>query len=73
LNTETLEGIKEAMNEYSGMSIITLEEDRCLHSKGFSRNRPDGWMVAYAACDIVIMNESEYNNYKSEKLNSLDV
>jgi hypothetical protein len=70
---KSFEEIKDAMNNYTGMSIITRDEDYCLHRSGFSRTRPDGWMSAYAACDIEIMTEDEFNRYKSEKLNSLDL
>lgn len=70
LDSNTLEDVKNAMNEYTGMCIITLEEDRCLSSKGLSRQRPQGWQQAYASCDIQIMNEGEYKIYKQEKLNS---
>ncbi len=65
--SKNIEDIKRVMGEYSGMSIITREEDLCLHSKGFSKNRPQGWEQAYAECDIEVMTEDEFNMYKNEK------
>ena len=70
LNTNTLEEVRQVMNEYSGMSIITVEEDICLLSKGYSRNRPQGWQQAYTECNIDIMNESEYEQYKRQVLSN---
>lgn len=72
LESETLEEVKSAMNNYTGLSIITLEEDRCLFNSGLSRNRPQGWRQAYESCNIEIMDENEFNNYKLQKLNSED-
>ena len=69
--TQTIEDVRRAMDEFSGLSIITVEEDKCLFSKGFSRSRPQGWRQSYRECDIEIMTEDEFNRYKSEKLNSL--
>lgn len=65
--SKNIEDIKRVMSEYSGMSIITREEDLCLHSKGFSKNRPQGWELAYAECDIEVMTEDEFNIYKNQK------
>jgi hypothetical protein len=72
VSSKNLEDIKNAMNNYSGMCIITKEEDKCLHNSGFSRQRPQGWIHAYTSCDIQIMDESQYNIYKEQKLNSTE-
>lgn len=72
LQSETLEQVKSAMQEYSGMCIITLDEDRCLFRSGLSRQRPQGWKQAYQSCGIEIMDENQYKNYRQEKLNSLN-
>lgn len=69
LQSENLEQVKQVMNEYSGMSIITLEEDKCLFRSGLSRQRPQGWRQAYESCGIEIMDENQYNNYKQKKVN----
>jgi hypothetical protein len=70
LQTNTLEEVRQVMNEYSGMSIITVEEDLCLLSKGYSRNRPQGWQQSYNECGIEIMNEAEYEQYKQQVQNN---
>lgn len=69
---KSLDEIKLAMSNYSGLSIITLDEDRCLHSKGYSKSRPQGWRQAYLDCDIDVMDENQFNLYKQQKLNSPD-
>lgn len=68
----SLDEIKLAMSEYSGLSIITTEEDRCLHSKGYSKIRPQGWRQSYSECGIDIMDENQYNQYKEEKFSNPD-
>jgi hypothetical protein len=64
IKSKNLEDVKNTMKEYSGMCIITSDEDKCLFSGGLSRQRPQGWEHAYTSCGIEIMNEIEYNNYK---------
>ena len=70
MESESLDDVKNVMSEYSGMAIITLDEDRCLFRSGLSRQRPQGWEQAYASCGIEVINENEYNVYKQQKLNS---
>ena len=72
LKSESLEDVKTAMREYSGMAIITLDEDRCLFKSGLSRQRPQGWEHAYTSCGIEIMDENQFNTYKQQKLNSTE-
>jgi len=67
--SETLEQVKSAMNNYSGLCIISKEEDKCLERGGYSRKRPQGWRQAYDSCGIEVMDENQYNTYKQEKLN----
>ena len=67
--TENLEEIKRVMGEYTGISIITFEEDQCLSERGFSRSRPQGWEHAYNQCNIEVMDEQEYNRYRNELFN----
>jgi hypothetical protein len=69
--TQTLDDVRRIMNEFSGLSIITLEEDLCLRLKGHSRKRPEGWKQSYEECGIEVMTEDEFNEYKQEVLNSL--
>ena len=66
--SKDINDIRRVMNEYSGMSIITKDEDTCLHSRGFSRERPQGWKQAYDECGIEIMTEDEFNIYKNQNL-----
>jgi len=70
LKSESLEDVKTAMREYSGMAIITLDEDRCLFKSGLSRQRPQGWEHAYTSCGIEIMDENQFKEYKNNVLNS---
>ena len=72
LESESLDDVKNVMSEYSGMAIITLDEDRCLFRSGLSRQRPQGWEQAYASCGLEVINENEYNVYKQQKLNSTE-
>lgn len=65
-NSKSLEEIRELMKNYTGMCIVTSEEDECLNTKGFSRTRPQGWQQAYTACDIQVMTEDEYKVYKTQ-------
>ena len=70
VSSKNLDEIKTAMRNYTGMAIITLDEDRCLFRSGLSRQRPQGWEQAYDSCGIEVMTEDEYNVYKTQKLNS---
>lgn len=72
-DSKNIDDIRKTMNEYSGMCVITSDEDKCLHSKGFSKTRPQGWQQAYTECGIDVMNENQFNIYKQEKLNSQDI
>ena len=72
LKCESLENVVRVMNEYTGVCLITREEDDFLNRSGFMSKRPDGWKVAYDACGIEVMDESEYNLYKTQKLNSTE-
>ena len=72
LKCKSLENVVRVMNEYTGVCLITREEDDCLNRSGFMSKRPDGWKVAYDACGIEVMDESEYNLYKTQKLNSTE-
>jgi hypothetical protein len=67
---KTLEDVKNSMKEYSGICVITRDEDDCLNRSGFTSKRPDGWIQSYSTCGIEVMNESEYNLYKEKILNS---
>ena len=71
--SKDINDIRRVMNEYSGMSIITKDEDVCLHNRGFSRVRPQGWRQSYTECSIDVMDENQFNIYKQEKLNSQDI
>ena len=70
--SKTLEEVKLAMKEYSGVCLLTREEDNCLNTKGYRQKRPQGWKLAYDSCDIQVMDENQYNSYKLEKLNSME-
>ena len=72
ISSKNIDEIKNAMKNYTGMAIITLDEDRCLFSRGLSRQRPQGWEHAYASCGIEIIDESDYESYKQQKLNSTE-
>ena len=72
ISSKNIDEIKNAMTNYTGMCIISLDEDRCLFRSGLSRQRPQGWEHAYASCGIEIIEESQYNNYKQQKLNSTE-
>ena len=70
--SKTLEEVKLAMKEYSGVCLLTREEDNCLNTKGYRQKRPQGWKLAYDSCDIQVMDENQYNSYKLEILNSME-
>lgn len=67
---KTLEDIKNAMKDYSGVCLVTRDEDNCLNTKGLRSKRPQGWKLAYESCDIQVMDENQFNTYKKQKLNS---
>jgi hypothetical protein len=71
-NSKTLEEVKQAMKEYSGVCLLTREEDDCLNTKGYRQKRPQGWKLAYESCNIQVMDESQFNTYKQQKLNSTE-
>jgi hypothetical protein len=71
-NSKTLEEVKQAMKEYSGVCLLTREEDDCLNTKGYRQKRPQGWKLAYESCNIQVMDESQFNAYKQQKLNSTE-
>jgi hypothetical protein len=71
-NSKTLEEVKQAMKEYSGVCLLTREEDDCLNTKGYRQKRPQGWKLAYESCNIQVMDESQFNDYKQQKLNSTE-
>jgi len=68
--SKSVEDVKNAMKAYTGICVITRDEDDCLNRGGFTSKRPDGWMQAYQSCGIEIMDESQFNAYKQQKLNS---
>jgi hypothetical protein len=71
-NSKTLEEVKQAMKDYSGVCLLTREEDDCLNTKGYRQKRPQGWKMAYESCNIQVMDESQFNTYKQQKLNSTE-
>ncbi len=72
LKCKSVEDVRNIMMEYTGLCLIARDEDDCLNRSGFMSKRPDGWKVAYAACGIEVMDESEYNVYKTQKLSSIE-
>ena len=72
LKCKSLDDVVRVMNEYTGVCLITREEDDCLNSKGLTSKRPDGWVIAYNSCGIEVMDESQFNTYKQQKLNSTE-
>jgi hypothetical protein len=68
----SVEEILPKLREYSGICLITRDEDNCLYSKKLGSIRSDGWRVAYSSCGIEPLTKSEYESYKQQKLNSTE-
>lgn len=66
VKSESLEDIKNIMKNYSGVCVLTREEDNCLNKNGFRRKRKDGWKMAYDKCGIDVMTEKEFMDYKNK-------
>jgi len=58
--------VLKLLQDYSGICLITRDEDNMLYSKGYGSDRVNGWFSAYSDCGIVVMNEDDYNTYKSK-------
>ena len=65
LNSKSLEDVKNYMQNYSGVCVLTREEDNQLNKNGFRKKRKDGWKTAYNICDIDVMTEKEFMDYKN--------
>ena len=64
LKMKTENEILDELNSYSGISLISRNEDNLLAKKGYRTKRYD-WVSAYSECGIEVMTESEYNDYKN--------
>lgn len=56
----TLDEVKRVMSTYTGMAIITNDEDDSLRRMGYITNRPNGWVNTYNECGIEVITEDEY-------------
>jgi len=65
--TNTLSEVNQVLNDYSGICLITRNEDDTLYSKGYGSKRLNGWKQAYNDCDIVVMSESDYITYYKKR------
>tara|TARA_B110000008_G_C16975366_1_gene565649 strand:+ start:5547 stop:5774 length:228 start_codon:yes stop_codon:yes gene_type:complete len=52
IRLNTLENIKTALKNYSGVCWITREEDNLLNEYGFKNNRNGNWEKCYELCGI---------------------
>jgi len=68
-SSKTFDEILNVLELYSGICLITRDEDNVLYDKGYGSNRTIGWVKAYNDCGIEVITESQYNEYK----NSLSV
>jgi len=51
----SIEELKDAMLNHTGVCWITREEDNLLNKSGFRSTRQDGWREAYANCGINVV------------------
>ena len=65
VNSKSLEDVKNNMKNYSGVCILTREEDNCLNKNGFRKKRNGAWKMAYDKCGIDVMTEKEFMDYKN--------
>lgn len=57
---QSLDEVKALVTSYSGVCMVTRGEDDMLTSKGYVKNRPNGWKSAYEECGIDVLDEKEY-------------
>lgn len=55
ITKQSQEEINECMNSYSGVCLITREEDDRLNASGFRCVRPGGWKKCYEDCGIEVI------------------
>jgi len=52
---QSIEELKIAMNEHTGVCWITREEDKRLNQSGYRSSRTEGWQKAYEDCGIEVI------------------
>lgn len=52
---KSIEALKAAMDQHTGVCWITREEDTRLNRNGFRSSRTEGWQAAYKACGIEVI------------------
>ena len=55
LKCKSLQEVITSMNEYTGVCLITRDEDDLLNLKGYRSKRPNGWEQSYKECGIKII------------------
>ena len=52
---KSIEALKEAMDQHTGVCWISREEDARLNKSGFRSSRKEGWRQAYQECGIEVI------------------
>ena len=52
---KSIEALKEAMDQHTGVCWISREEDTRLNKSGFRSSRKEGWRQAYQECGIEVI------------------
>lgn len=68
--SKSYQDVLDFLNEYSGVCVVTREEDDCLSQNGYCKKRPNGWKEAYDKCGIQVLSLSEFEEYKSREKKS---
>ena len=68
LEANNLSQIQNYLRFYSGASWVTIQEENCLRTSGYSLKRPEGWRQAYYSCGISPLSKNQHKFYEKEKL-----
>lgn len=55
---QSIDELKQAMDNHTGVCWITREEDNRLNKNGFRSSREGGWQKAYEQCNIKIVEKN---------------
>lgn len=69
LKVNTREQVSSILMDYSGVCVITRDEDITLNLSGFSKKRNNGWEQAYETCNIETLTEQEFEYLQRIKKN----
>lgn len=67
IKVNTRQEVSSILMNYSGVCVVTRDEDITLNKNGFSKKRNNDWNCAYKTCNIETLTEQEFEHYRSIK------